>query len=115
MRNICNIIYFNLQTMKYCLKISFLFLALLSSCKTETGNKNILKSTVKNPNGETLVMEFDTIKDIAYITYDGKLQALTTQKPASGMWYKNEHFELRGKGEDVKLLKDGKIVFSTRE
>ena len=33
------------------------------------------------------------------------------KKPASGIWYKNDHYELRGKGEEIELTKDGKTVF----
>lgn len=36
---------------------------------------------------------------------------LQGQTPGSGIWYKNDQYELRGKGEEVKLTKDGEVVF----
>ena len=41
----------------------------------------------------------------------GEELELAGQKPASGIWYKNDHYELRGKGENLELTKDGKTVF----
>jgi hypothetical protein len=36
---------------------------------------------------------------------------LHAQKAASGIWYKNDLYELRGKGDNVELTKDGITVF----
>jgi membrane-bound inhibitor of C-type lysozyme len=36
---------------------------------------------------------------------------MADQQPASGMRYKNDHYEFTGKGENVELVKDGKVVF----
>ena len=36
---------------------------------------------------------------------------LVAEKAASGIWYKNDVYELRGKGEKLELSKDGIIVF----
>ncbi|MBJ7883135.1 lysozyme inhibitor, partial [Gelidibacter salicanalis] len=36
---------------------------------------------------------------------------LVEEKAASGIWYKNDHYQLQGKGDSYELTKDGKIVF----
>lgn len=41
----------------------------------------------------------------------GEQIELAGEKAASGIWYKNEQYELRGKGLNLELKKNGKIVF----
>ncbi|WP_419870129.1 MliC family protein [Chryseobacterium sp. CT-SW4] len=72
----------------------------------------IVKSTAKDKSGKTLEMSFDNTKHTATVVFEGETINLDDQKPASGIWYKNDHYELRGKGEQVELTKDGKVVFS---
>lgn len=36
---------------------------------------------------------------------------LVEEKAASGIWYKNDHYELIGKGNSYILSKDGDIIF----
>ena len=40
-------------------------------------------------------------------------EELTRQRAASGMWYANEHYDLRGKGNEIELTKDGELLFKT--
>lgn len=57
-------------------------------------------------------MTFNNTTNTAKIYLNGGEQIeLIGQKPASGIWYKNDQYELRGKGEEVELTKDGKTVF----
>mgnify|MGYP000886443310 FL=1 len=57
-------------------------------------------------------MTFNNTTNEAKIYLNGGEQIeLVGQKPASGIWFKNDHYELRGKGESVELTKDGKTVF----
>ena len=67
--------------------------------------------TTTDINGKTLEVTYDNSKDVATIKFDGQTSELVSQKPASGIWYKNDHYELRGKGENLELTKDGKTVF----
>ncbi|QKX05356.1 lysozyme inhibitor [Aquimarina sp. TRL1] len=72
----------------------------------------IVKSTVKNKAGQTLDMTFNNTTNKAIIFLNGGEQIeLLGQKPASGIWYKNNHYELTGKGEEIELKKDGETVF----
>ena len=73
---------------------------------------DIVVSSLKNKEGQTLDMTFNNTTNQAKIYLNGGEQIeLVGQNPASGIWYKNDHYELRGKGENVELTKDGKIVF----
>ena len=57
-------------------------------------------------------MTFNNTTNEAKVYLDGGKQIeLIGQRPASGFWYKNENYELRGKGENVELTKDGETIF----
>lgn len=72
----------------------------------------IVTSSIKNKEGHTLDMSFNNTTNQAKVYLNGGEQIeLEGQNPASGIWYKNDRYELRGKGENVELTKDGKIVF----
>lgn len=72
----------------------------------------IVTTSLKNGEGQTLDMTFNNTTNRAKIYLNGGEQIeLVGQNPASGIWYKNDHYELRGKGESVELTKDGKTVF----
>ncbi|MCD7941351.1 MAG: MliC family protein [Bacteroides intestinalis] len=72
----------------------------------------IVKTSLTDKDGKTLEMTFDNSKNTATISLNsGERIELTGQKPASGIWYKNDHYELRGKGDKVELTKDGKTIF----
>lgn len=71
----------------------------------------IVKSTSKDSSGKTLDMTFNNTKNTATVVFNKETIELQGQKPASGIWYKNDHYELRGKGEEIELTKDGKTVF----
>ncbi|TXE07352.1 lysozyme inhibitor [Gelidibacter salicanalis] len=113
------------------MKRNFLIVAMLAtlmitSCKDNAKQNNVDATTTepttmatdspvtisKTDNDDnTLEMTFDNSKDIATITFNGETAELAGQKPASGIWYKNDVYELRGKGNDVTLSKNGKVVF----
>lgn len=77
-----------------------------------THKDDIVTSSVKNDEGQTLDMTFNNTTNEAKVYLDGGEQIdLVGQKPASGIWYKNDQYELRGKGENLELTKDGKTVF----
>lgn len=77
-----------------------------------THTDDVLTKSLKNKEGQTLDITFNNSTNDAKIYLDGGEQIeLVGQKPASGIWYKNDHYELRGKGDNVALTKDGKTVF----
>jgi membrane-bound inhibitor of C-type lysozyme len=76
---------------------------------------DIIESSTKDKAGRVLEMRFNHQKSIVTVTLDGKKLVLDYQKPASGMWYQNEEYEFRGKGNDITLYKKDSIVFQTYE
>ncbi|NLB55873.1 MAG: lysozyme inhibitor [Lentisphaerae bacterium] len=58
-----------------------------------------------------LEMLFDNREYTVTFTFNGETIVLKGQRVASGIWYKNDRYELRGKGEKVELQKDGITVF----
>jgi len=108
------------------LTVAMLVSILITSCKdntkqndtnintidqTTTASDNTVTVSKTDADDNTLDMTFDNSKDIATIKFNGDTAELTSQKPASGIWYKNDVYELRGKGNDVTLTKNGKVVF----
>lgn len=87
-----------------------------NSTQTENTTKttdDIVTSASTNKDGEKLEMSFNNTKDIVVLNFKGETIELAGQKPASGIWYKNEQYELRGSGDDVELSKNGKLVFKS--
>ncbi|MFP7655850.1 MULTISPECIES: MliC family protein [Chryseobacterium] len=81
------------------------------SAAVSAGKDEIVKSTSTDSSGKTLEMTFNNTKNTATVVFNKETIELQGQKPASGIWYKNDHYELRGKGEEIELTKDGKVVF----
>ena len=106
------------------LTIAMLAALFLNSCKEAPKQENtetpttesvekaaddivVLSSTDKD--GKKLEMSFNNTKGTATLHFIGETIELLDQKPASGIWYKNDNFELTGKGNDIDLKKDGKV------
>jgi hypothetical protein len=69
--------------------------------------------TLKDNNGNLLKMVFVNSKNMVTLYFNNEVITLEGQRPASGIWYKNEEYELTGKGEQVTLSKLGKVIFKT--
>jgi membrane-bound inhibitor of C-type lysozyme len=80
-----------------------------------TNGDDIVTSTAQSKTGQTLEMAFNNSTDIATIVFNGQTIELKGQKPASGIWYKNDRYELRGKGNDIELTDNGKTVFKSQD
>lgn len=68
-------------------------------------------TSVTNAAGEKIDITYDNMNGTATVMYNGETVVLPSQKPASGVWYKNDNYELRGKGNDLTLTKDGKVIY----
>jgi membrane-bound inhibitor of C-type lysozyme len=77
----------------------------------ENDANNIITTTSTDKDGKKIEISFNNTKGTATIDFNGETIELAEQRSASGIWYKNENYELRGKGNDVELKKDGKVVF----
>ncbi|RTE55313.1 hypothetical protein EHW67_01730 [Arenibacter aquaticus] len=75
-------------------------------------NNDIVRTELKDKNGQTLDITFNNRVGIAKVYLNGGEQINSVaEKAASGIWYKNEQYELRGKGVQHELTKEGKTVF----
>ena len=86
----------------------------VEATKTETvasSTDDIQITTSTNKEGENLDISFNNTKGTATLNFKGEIIELAQQKAASGIWYKNDMYELRGKGNDIQLKKDGKMIF----
>lgn len=86
----------------------------LVSNKPES-NSEIIKTTLSDKDGKKLDVTFNNTKNTATLVFNGETIELEGQKPASGIWYKNDHYELRGKGNENELHKDGKLIFKSEK
>ena len=78
---------------------------------TETVGDDIVTMPYTDKDGENLEVVYNNTKGIALVTYKGETIEMEQQKTASGIWYINDKYEWRGKGNDIELIKDGEVVF----
>lgn len=82
------------------------------SSRTSVGT-TITKS-LKDIKGNTLQLIFDNTNNVVTIKFKGENAVLFNKKPASGIWYANKHYELRGKGDNIQLKKNGNLIFEPK-
>ncbi|MEO5789282.1 MAG: MliC family protein [Gelidibacter sp.] len=86
-----------------------------STATEQTISNDVVTQSLTNKDGETLEMSFDNSKGKATVNFNGESIALNQEMAASGIWYKNEHYDLRGKGNDIWLKKDGEVIFEHQD
>lgn len=87
-----------------------------NSTNTEqTNSKDVVTQSLTNNEGETLKMTFKNSEGKAILDFKGENIELNQEKAASGIWYKNDQYELRGKGNDISLKKDGEVIFEHQD
>ncbi len=72
---------------------------------------HVIQHTYTDSVGNKLDLKFDNQKNNVTIFYKGDKSELAEKPAASGIWYQNDDYELRGKAEDVELFWKGKAVF----
>lgn len=115
---------------KTILTVAMLSALIFTSCKDATKEENIETSTTEvveatpddivtstsiDKDGKKLDMSFNNTKGSATLNFEGETIELAQQRSGSGIWYTNETYELRGKGNDITLSKDGKVVFDHKD
>jgi membrane-bound inhibitor of C-type lysozyme len=115
---------------KTILTVAMLSALIFTSCKDATKEENIETSTTEvveatpddivtststDKDGKKLDMSFNNTKGTATLNFEGETIELAQQRSGSGIWYTNETYELRGKGNDITLSKDGKVVFDHKD
>lgn len=83
--------------------------------KIESVSGAISKTTLTSKDGKKLELLFNNAAGTVMINFNNETTELISQKPASGIWYKNDQYELRGKGNDITLKKDGNVVFEHQD
>lgn len=81
----------------------------------QTSSDDVVTQLLTNNDGETLEMSFNNSEGKATVNFKGESIDLEQERAASGIWYKNDHYELRGKGDDIFLKKDGEIIFEHQD
>ncbi len=81
----------------------------------ENGSANVVKTTSTDKDGNKLEMVFDNARGTTTLNFKGETIELEAQKSASGIWYKNENYELRGKGNDIQLKKNDTLIFEHKD
>lgn len=109
------------------LTITLLSTLLLASCSpsatrqdnsqttTDTIADEIVSTKSTDKDGKVLEITFNNTKGTATLYFEGETVELHQERAASGIWYKNDRYELRGKGNDIKLRKDGEVVFEHQD
>ena len=109
---------------KKILTLTLLSALFLTSCKdnpkqdsieTETVADDIVIANSTDKDGKKIEMTYNNTQGTATVNFEGETIVLKEQKAASGIWYSNENYELRGKGNDIELKKDGNIVFEHKD
>ena len=77
----------------------------------ENTSDDITKTTSTSKDGKQLELVFNNTKGTVTVNFNNETIELLSEKPASGIWYKNNQYELRGKGNDIELKKDGNVIF----
>ena len=99
-------------------RILYIFLIAFATTSCGIDNKDIVTGekdfyTIEGSSGSILLYTFDKTKSTMTIVLGDLKEELTQQRAASGIWYANEHYDLRGKGNEIELTKDGELLFKS--
>jgi len=73
--------------------------------------EDVVSASYTNSEGKVLKVAYNNTQQTALLNFDQTIIKLNQTVSASGFWYENDTYELRGKGDKVTLTKDGKVVF----
>lgn len=82
---------------------------------TEAISDEVVTVTSTDADGQELKIVFNNTQGTATLDFNGETIELVQEVSGSGFWYKNDTYELRGKGNDMDLTKDGELVFSHKD
>ncbi len=97
--------------------IGLLAFTMVISCNEKKQEETIATESVETKTNNDIIkndsvsIEFDNQKEVAIISFNGEKVELPRQKSASGIWYKNESYDLSGKGNDIVLKKKDKVIY----
>lgn len=79
-----------------------------------TPDENIVNTTVRDNNGNTLVLTFDNLRGTATATLNGEAIQMTRDTTASGIRMHNDNYTYEEWQGHIVLAKDGDVVFDNR-
>ncbi len=86
----------------------------VSSNENQSEEFEPARQTLVNEKGEHLSMTFDHEKEMVSVLFRGQIIEMKRMPAASGIRYKNASFQLRGKGDKIKLSENGKLIFESK-
>lgn len=72
---------------------------------------SVVTDTFRDKKGNILEIQFDNTAYTATANFNDTIIKLEGQPAASGIWYANDEYDLRGKGGQVRLTKYGVLLF----
>ena len=75
----------------------------------------IITATITNKEGVTLTLRFNNAEQTCKLELNGEKIELKQERMASGIRYSNEHFVYTEWHREIRLYKDGKLIFSHDE
>jgi membrane-bound inhibitor of C-type lysozyme len=111
------------KIMTFAVLATLLFSACNGSSKQENAEKTtteaisdeVVTTTSTDADGQELKIVFNNTQGTATLDFKGEKIELVQERAGSGFWYKNDTYELRGKGNDMDLTKDGEVIFSHKD
>src|SRR5690625_2603551 len=115
---------------KRTLSLALIYALVLTACKEKLKQETIevqetevttaveddfVTTTYVNEENKELEVVYNNPQGTATFVFEGETVELEQKQSASGVWFKNDSFELRGKGNDIELIKDGEVVFSHQD
>ena len=74
--------------------------------------KSVVTATITNSDGVSLKLKFNNAEGTCELEFNGEVIELKQQRMASGIKYSNDHFVYSEWHGEIRLYKDGKLVFS---
>lgn len=79
-----------------------------------TNAAEIKKNEFVNAEGEKLYLDVNITKNTAVAYWKKDTINLVGKVTASGNWFANENYDIRGKGDEIELTKEGVILFKSK-
>jgi|SRR5690554_107067 len=73
--------------------------------------EDVVSTSYTDSKGQVLKVAYNNTQQTALLNFNRTVIKLAQTVSGSGFWYKNDTYELRGKGDKVTLTKDGVVVF----
>ena len=105
-----------MKKITFILATSLLLLAIAcNNSKKNQENSEVIATTITNNNGKSIDVTYNTAEETATIVFNGETIVLQQQPSASGIRYANDTYEYTEWQDEVKLSRNGQVVFSSKD